>query len=110
VQGYAEFHTDTTVCFVVRLTAKSANWNDHEIEQRFKLAKSLWTTCIYTTSVGRTHRRARRGGFVGGCGMTSVGVRAQPAGSCRSLVRGTLSTMTGMFFGEQLRPYPLSSF
>ncbi len=41
VQGYAEFHTDTTVCFVVRLTAESANWNDHEIEQRFKLAKYI---------------------------------------------------------------------
>ncbi len=41
VQGYAEFHTDTTVCFVVRLTAEAANWNDHEIEQRFKLAKYI---------------------------------------------------------------------
>lgn len=41
MQGYAEFHTDTTVCFVVRLTAESANWNDHQIEQRFKLAKYI---------------------------------------------------------------------
>ncbi len=38
-QGYAEFHTDTTVCFVVRLTAQSAQWNDDKIEKNFKLAK-----------------------------------------------------------------------
>ncbi len=40
-QGYAELHTDTAVCFMVRLTAESAEWNNDEIEQRFKLAKYI---------------------------------------------------------------------
>ncbi len=32
VQDYAEFHTELTVCFVVRLTDASAKWGDKEIE------------------------------------------------------------------------------
>ena len=39
VQGYSEFHTNLTVCFVVRLTAESAKWDHDEIEKKFKLAK-----------------------------------------------------------------------
>ena len=56
-QGYSEFHTNLTVCFVVRLTPESAGWDDHEIEKKFKLAKyvSLSNMHLYDEN-GRIER------------------------------------------------------
>jgi DNA topoisomerase-2 len=56
-QGYSEFHTNLTVCFVVRLTPESAEWTNHEIEKKFKLAKyvSLSNMHLYDEN-GRIER------------------------------------------------------
>jgi hypothetical protein len=46
-QGYSEFHTNLTVCFVVRLTPESAEWDHDEIEKKFKLAKYVSTSNMH---------------------------------------------------------------
>ena len=57
VQDYAEFHTELTVCFVVRLTDASAKWGDKEIEDGFKLAKyvSLGNMHLYNENGSIKH-------------------------------------------------------